>query len=378
MNRDEILSIYDPWYAETYEERFLGGDPWRHTLYAYEVDVIKELLPPGGRWLDVGCGTGKHLSALPDVEREGLDLSPAMLETARAANPGVPIHEGSYLDEHPEWEGRWDLVTNLFNSYGFVESLREVDAVMGNLASWVAPGGSLFVPLVDAEDLARGTILPWEDPETPVFGGSLYITSVTWTWEEPNGRVHHDQVAPQVQRMVNIFARDFEVVEVRRWPAVAPGFGRPKGVIGRSKRPQRISAEEVGSTYPYEETLPPPDHPLERDPARAGDGSAAPAAPSASALPDVMGEVAAVRSDISQLAAALLPQSDDGYDTLGVVHEQVWAIRKDLADFYHAWDAAKEPPPLDRLSTRALARELAGRVNPFSSRSRLRRRRSAS
>jgi SAM-dependent methyltransferase len=378
VDRDEILDIYDPWYADTYDERFHGGDPWNANLAAHKLEIVRELLPKGGRWLDVGCGTGKHLSAFPDVEREGLDLSPNMVAKAREANPDVTVHEGSYLDEHPEWVGHWDLVSNLWLSYQFVDSLKLLEAAVANMASWVAPGGSLFLHVADCEDVARGTMLPWEDPETPVFGDSLYVTSVTWTWREANGRTHHDLVAPQLQRMVNIVARDFEEVEVRRWPAIDLVSGRPKGVVGRKKRSTPLTLAEVGSAYPYTLVYPPRDHPREQDPSRPWDArDEAPPEPAPEPPPpdtrldDVRAEVGALRGELSSLAEALLPRAAEEtapYDTMGVVHDQVWALRKDVADFYNAWAARPAPPALDRVGTRALARELARRVNPFSKR----------
>lgn len=366
MNRDEILSIYDPWYADTYDERFHGGDAWNANLGAYKVEVVGELLRPGGRWLDVGCGTGKHLAAHPEAERAGLDISPSMVEQARKANPGVTITEGSYLDDHPEWVGAWDLVTNLWLSYQFVDSLKLLEQAVANMASWVAPDGCFFMHIADCEDVARGTILPWEDPTTPVFGDSLFVTSVTWTWRESNGRTHHDLVAPQLQRMVNIVARDFEEVEVRRWPAIDLVSGRPKGIIGRRKRATPLTLAEVGWSYPYTLVYPPPDHPAEHDPARPGDETVPVEATPAPELERLGSEVQALRSELASLADALVPPPDsDRYDTLGVVHDQVWAVRKDLAGLYHAWEARSAPPPVGAIPTRRLLGELGRRFNPL-------------
>lgn len=372
MNRDEILAIYDEWYADSYDGRFHADDDWNANLGGYKVEVVQELLPPDGRWLDVGCGTGKHLSALPDVRREGLDLSPSMVARARAANPDVTIHEGSYLDDHPEWTGAWDLVTNLWLSYQFVDSLKLLEQAVANMASWVSSDGAIFMHVADCEDVARGVDLPWEDPETPVFGDSLFVTSVTWTWKESNGRTHHDLVAPQLQRMVNIIARDFEEVEVRRWPAIDPesALGRPKGVIGRKKRPTPISADEVGNCYPFTLTYPPRDHPREHDPHRPEDpprpSEAAPdESGEATRLADIERQLGELRSDISALAEALTaaaPENEEAqYDTLGVVHEQVWAVRRELADLHRAWGESLSANAADA-NTAASPRSFARRV----------------
>jgi SAM-dependent methyltransferase len=377
VDRDEIWAIYDDWYAETYDDRFHGGDVWNENLGAYKIELVGELLPEGGRWLDVGCGTGKHLSAHPDIAREGLDLSPSMVARAREANPGVPIHEGSYLDDHPEWVGRWDLVTNLWLSYQFVDSLKQLEQAVANMASWVAPGGALLMHVADCEDVARGIDLPWEDPETPVFSDSLFVTAVLWTWKESNGRTHHDLIAPQLQRMVNIVARHFEEIEVRRWPATAPGSDRPKGVIGRRKRPVPLSRAEVGDTYPYTLTFPPLDHPREHDRTRPGDpGYVRPGDPDrdrarsapgidAAALGPLHAELAELRGQVGALGAALFPpETEPAYDTLGVVHEQVWEIRQELADLRAA--TTRDPATaFEGTSTKRLASEVLRRINPL-------------
>src|SRR5918912_3935876 len=55
------------------------------------VELARRLLGPGrASALDVGCGVGlvdRHVSTSFDLH--GVDVSPAMVEQARAANPGV-------------------------------------------------------------------------------------------------------------------------------------------------------------------------------------------------------------------------------------------------------------------------------------------------
>jgi SAM-dependent methyltransferase len=333
VDKDEILSIYDDWYAESYDERFHGGDVWNDNLGAYKIELVGELLPPGGRWLDTGCGTGKHLSAFPDVERAGLDLSPSMLVQARKNNPGVEFTNGSYLDEHPEWVEQWDLVSNLWLSYQFVDSIRDIHRTVANLASWVKPDGALLMHVADCEDVARGIDLPWEDPETPVFSDSLYITAVLWSWKEANGREHKDLVAPQLQRMVNIFAQFFEDIEVRRWPSTFPGSDRPKAVIGRKKRAVPLHPDEVDRTYPYRLTFPPPDHPREH-----GFGDE-PAVEEAVEAPEAAEPVAETPAPVAEVAAE-----------------------------HHAPPAAPSAPDVTEVPTGQLLREVLRRSDPADGR----------
>lgn len=354
MDRDEILRTYDDWYRDTYEDRFSEGDPWRDSLFGYKLDVVRELLPDQGRWLDLGCGTGRLLGRFPDVDREGLDLSPSMLSMAQSANPGTTFHEGSFWAPRPEWQGSWDLLTNLWMAYQYADSLKQLEEGIGSWASWLKPDGSLVIHVADSEDIARGLQLPWEDADTPVFGHLTYLTGIVWTWQETNGRIH-DLVAPQLQHLVNVFGRHFEEVEVRRWPAIAPGWLRPKAIIGHRPLAQPRTREEVGYHHPYRVTFPPRDHPLEGDPWRPGDdpgelGPAGALAPTIAAAPfggsrddDSLGhsvdalaaQVGALRDELSQVRDLLVRPDGQGvrqYDIVGVMHDQVGGIRRELAE----------------------------------------------
>ena len=52
---------------------------------------------PASRVADVGCGPGRVAAFLAgqDIEVVGIDVSPAMLDVARKAHPGIPFEEGS-------------------------------------------------------------------------------------------------------------------------------------------------------------------------------------------------------------------------------------------------------------------------------------------
>ena len=75
---------------------------YRYQRYVYDATrkfyllgrdrLIDELAPPpGGRVLEIACGTGRNLIAAarryPGARFYGFDISPAMLDTARAADP---------------------------------------------------------------------------------------------------------------------------------------------------------------------------------------------------------------------------------------------------------------------------------------------------
>src|SRR5688572_20450623 len=131
MNRSEVERLYDARYARSYSEKFLLSETTRPDA-EFEATVLGGLIASTANWLDVACGTGHFLSKFPGVERAGLDVSPAMLEMARLANPAVTFRNGDFRDDIPEWHDRWGLVSCMWYAYGLVESLREVRTVMRN------------------------------------------------------------------------------------------------------------------------------------------------------------------------------------------------------------------------------------------------------
>jgi ubiquinone/menaquinone biosynthesis C-methylase UbiE len=57
-------------------------------------EIYRFLVPPGMRVLEIGCGEGDLLAALHPAYGVGIDLSPRMLERARARHPGINWLEG--------------------------------------------------------------------------------------------------------------------------------------------------------------------------------------------------------------------------------------------------------------------------------------------
>ncbi|MFJ9554448.1 class I SAM-dependent DNA methyltransferase [Nocardiopsis sp. NPDC101807] len=80
-------------YAELHRGE-LGRVPLDMAMLGLFADLVR---PLGGPVTDVGCGTGRatgHLAGL-GVDVSGVDLSPGMLEVARAAYPDLSFREGS-------------------------------------------------------------------------------------------------------------------------------------------------------------------------------------------------------------------------------------------------------------------------------------------
>ena len=118
---------------------FLG-----QTSVWYRQALVDLELQPGMKVLDVGCGTGESTRFLtnsyPDIEVEGLDLSPGMLAVARQLDSVSNYFEGDVCNiERPD--ATYDLVITAFTFRNFPDkqtSLTEMIRVL-------RPGGRLLI-----------------------------------------------------------------------------------------------------------------------------------------------------------------------------------------------------------------------------------------
>jgi SAM-dependent methyltransferase len=116
--------------------------------YATEAERVHELIeersPDASSLLDVACGTGKHLEQLRAwYEVSGLDLAEQLLEIARDRLGDVPLLVGDMASF--ELGRRFDVVTCLFSSIGYVGTLERLNRAVAAMAAHLNPRGVLIV-----------------------------------------------------------------------------------------------------------------------------------------------------------------------------------------------------------------------------------------
>jgi SAM-dependent methyltransferase len=81
--------------ARYLDEQAPESDRWRRkNLYYYEEieRIVRFHVPPGSSVLEIGCGAGDLLAALAPSRGVGVDISPKIVEIARAKHPDLTFH----------------------------------------------------------------------------------------------------------------------------------------------------------------------------------------------------------------------------------------------------------------------------------------------
>jgi SAM-dependent methyltransferase len=157
----EEADWFEAWFGEDYLRIYQHRD---ETEAEHVIDLIARFLE--GRdirsVLDLGCGAGRHSKAL--CERwwtVGLDLSAALLKTARREIPDAPYVRAD-MRELPFAPESFDLVVNLFTSFGYFEDDRENERVLLCVCDTLRPGGTLVIDFLNASQV-RSDLVPYDE-----------------------------------------------------------------------------------------------------------------------------------------------------------------------------------------------------------------------
>jgi ubiquinone/menaquinone biosynthesis C-methylase UbiE len=149
--------------AEWFETWF--DSPYYHVLYAsrtteeaaFFLKNLAEKLNFKKEWqyCDLCCGKGRHAISLNAMGYKviGLDLSPNSIKTAKLSeNKDLQFYEHDIRNTFKK--ASFNVVLNLFTSFGYFESNAENQACLVNTAASIKPGGLLVLDYMNS----RGAI----------------------------------------------------------------------------------------------------------------------------------------------------------------------------------------------------------------------------
>jgi SAM-dependent methyltransferase len=107
-------------------------------------EALARMVPADAAVLEVGCGEGELLAALPNARRMGIDYLPEVVARARARHPDVAFEVGdatSGQGADPVALGTWDAVV----CDRLCHSVLDVKALLSGLKRQLAPGGRVYM-----------------------------------------------------------------------------------------------------------------------------------------------------------------------------------------------------------------------------------------
>lgn len=157
----EEADWFEQWFGEDYLHIYQHRDE-REAEHAVELIAANLAGRQIHSVLDLGCGAGRHTKVL--FERGwtvGLDLSMALLKVARRESPGAPYVRAD-MRELPFADDSFDLVVNLFTSFGYFEDDREHARVLSRVCAVTRHGGTFVIDFLNAAQVRR-ELVPYDE-----------------------------------------------------------------------------------------------------------------------------------------------------------------------------------------------------------------------
>jgi SAM-dependent methyltransferase len=150
------------WFTRWFGKEYLD-------LYAHRDDrearsvvrLIRNIvgLRADGRALDLACGAGRYARALSShTSVVGLDLSMELLQIAISGSPHIPYVRAD-MRALPFGPGTFDLVVNLFTSFGYFSSDDENRVVLSEVSRVLGKDGIFVLDYLNA-DQVRAELIP--------------------------------------------------------------------------------------------------------------------------------------------------------------------------------------------------------------------------
>ncbi len=153
------------WFESWFGEDYVALYPHRNAAEAgHAVELIERVaaVAPGSRALDLACGAGRHSKVLAEHWwTTGLDLSEVLLRLARREKIDAFLVRGD-MRVLPFRDGAFQLVVNLFTSFGYFRDDESHLHVVREVARVTSKGGTFVLDFLNTSHL-RDTLVPYDE-----------------------------------------------------------------------------------------------------------------------------------------------------------------------------------------------------------------------
>jgi len=152
---------YQNWFGNDYLKVYSHRDK-KEAIQLVKLIFSNIQLLPDARILDIGCGQGRHLSIFAEhhFKITGIDLSSVLLRIAKEINANNPTANFLLADmRHLPLKSKFDLILNLFTSFGYFEKDKENRSVLVQINSLLNEKGSFVFDYFNS-DYVKNNLVP--------------------------------------------------------------------------------------------------------------------------------------------------------------------------------------------------------------------------
>jgi len=152
------------WFANWFDS------PYYHVLYKNRDEIEAQVfidnlieylqIPKGSKVIDIACGKGRHAKYfnLKGMDVVGVDLSPNNINTAKKDEKKTlkfSVHDmrDNYQEDY------FDVVTNLFTSFGYFENNKDEQNAINAMASNLKKEGLLVIDFMNVKKVIANLVL---------------------------------------------------------------------------------------------------------------------------------------------------------------------------------------------------------------------------
>ena len=152
------------WFASWFDS------PYYHTLYknrdekeaqVFIDNLITHLqIPKGSKLIDIACGKGRHAKYFnkKGMNVIGVDLSPNSISAAKK-DKNTTLNFAVHDMREVYKKGNFDVITNLFTSFGYFENAKDEQKAINAMASNLKSEGILIIDFMNVKKVIANLVL---------------------------------------------------------------------------------------------------------------------------------------------------------------------------------------------------------------------------